>query len=55
MVKVPPMQYELNPVYVRAVFSSPKISMGETTQETAQETTQEIILGPRSADHRRAG
>jgi ATP-dependent DNA helicase RecG len=42
--KVPKVQYELNPVYVKAVFPRPKISMPTTAQETTQETTQEIIL-----------
>ncbi|MBN1664455.1 MAG: winged helix-turn-helix transcriptional regulator [Deltaproteobacteria bacterium] len=42
--KVPPIQYEFNPVYVKAVFPRPKIFVATTAQETTQETTQEIIL-----------
>ena len=46
--KVPPVRYEFNPVYIKAVFLRPRKSGGktaqETTQEAAQETAQEKIL-----------
>jgi ATP-dependent DNA helicase RecG len=39
--KVPPVSYEFNPVYIKAVFSRPGKSDEKTAQETTQETTQE--------------
>jgi len=42
--KVPSVQYEFNPVYLKAVFPHPKSAEGITAQENTQETTQEIIL-----------
>jgi len=41
--KVLPVQYEFNPVYVRAVFRRPKEASGTTTQETTQEIILELI------------
>ena len=38
--KVAPVQYEFNPVYIKAVFLRP----GKFDEKTTQETTQEIIL-----------
>ena len=42
--KVPPVQYEFNPVYIKAVFLRPGKAGENATQETAQETAQERIL-----------
>jgi len=41
--KVPKVQYELNPVYVKAVFPRPQISVATTAQETAQEIILKLI------------
>ena len=42
--KVPPVRYEFNPIYIKAVFLRPRKTEEKPTPETTPETTQEKIL-----------